>query len=72
MILAVDRSNFSNILRVTSDQSFHNKVKLMRDFDPVSPGGEVPDPYFGGSGGFQEVFDILDRSCEKLLDEFSN
>jgi len=28
---------------------------------------EVPDPYFGGMEGFQEVYDILNRSCSRLL-----
>jgi protein-tyrosine-phosphatase len=29
----------------------------------------VPDPYYGGSDGFQEVFDLLECSCSSLLDE---
>ena len=39
----------------------------MRDFDPMGKGLEVPDPYYGGEQGFQEVFDILDRSMDKFV-----
>ncbi len=38
----------------------------MRHYDPKGK-GEVPDPYYGGEQGFQEVFDILDRSIENFL-----
>ncbi len=48
----------------------------MRSFDPAKTGApraklDVPDPYFGAPGGFQEVFDMLSRACEGLIDELS-
>jgi len=39
---------------------------LMRAFDPNGE-GDVPDPYYGGEEGFQEVFEMLDRCVEGLL-----
>jgi protein-tyrosine phosphatase len=42
---------------------------LMRNFDPHGKGHEVPDPYYGGEAGFQEVFDILDRSMDVFIQE---
>ncbi len=66
-IIAMDRSNLQNIKRLDSDNNFADKLHLMRDFDPVENGGDVPDPYFGGERGFQEVFDILDRSIDHFL-----
>lgn len=65
-ILAMDRSNHNNILQLTDDQTQRNKVKLMREFD-TEEGEEVPDPYYGGEDGFQEVFDILDRSMDGFI-----
>lgn len=65
-ILAMDRSNFVNILRLPNAEKFKEKVQLMRDYDPFG-GGEVPDPYYGGDRGFQEVFEILDRSLDKFI-----
>lgn len=65
-ILAMDASNYKNILLVVDDESLHAKVRMMRDFDPEGS-GEVPDPYFGGEKGFQQVFDILDRTMDEFL-----
>jgi protein-tyrosine phosphatase len=66
-ILAMDRSNHTNILRLPNADRHKHKVKLMREFDPEGDHDEVPDPYYGGQRGFQEVFEILDRSTEQLL-----
>jgi protein-tyrosine phosphatase len=66
-ILAMDRSNYNNILRLQGGSAFADKVMLMRDFDPLEKGGEVPDPYYGGEQGFQNVFEILDRTMTSLL-----
>jgi protein-tyrosine phosphatase len=66
-ILAMDKSNHHNILRLLKDNSHTEKVMLMREFDTLDKGGEVPDPYYGGEKHFQEVFEILDRSTENFL-----
>jgi protein-tyrosine phosphatase len=66
-ILAMDKSNYNNILRLPGSNEFAHKVMLMRDFDPLEKGGEVPDPYHGGEQGFQNVFDILNRTMISFL-----
>jgi protein-tyrosine phosphatase len=66
LILAMDESNYRNILRLSSATAYQHKIKLMRDFDPQDT-GDVPDPYYGGEKDFQEVFDILNRSIENLI-----
>ena len=65
-ILAMDRSNLQNILKLRNSSQFSDKIKLMRDFDPDGK-GEVPDPYHGGEKNFQEVFDILNRAISGFL-----
>ena len=65
-ILAMDSSNYRNILRLENSKKFSDKVKMMRSFDPHGH-GDVPDPYYGGERNFQEVFDILNRSIENFL-----
>ncbi|HSG48448.1 MAG TPA: hypothetical protein VLA43_11585 [Longimicrobiales bacterium] len=42
---------------------------MLRHYDPDGTGDEVPDPYYGGSNGFEVVYDMVRRSCERLLDE---
>jgi protein-tyrosine phosphatase len=74
-IFAMDKSNLQNILRLANGKDVTHKIKLMREFDPVQKGAEVPDPYHGTEKDFQEVFDILDRSTtgfiECLKEEYS-
>ena len=44
-----------------------DRVRLFRDFDPVGTGGEVPDPYYGGDSGFEEVLSMVERTCAALV-----
>ena len=68
LILAADRENLGVLQSLAPDKDARGKVKLLRDFDPHG-GGDVPDPYYGGVNGFEEVLDIVERSCAALLDE---
>lgn len=68
-IFAMDKSNQHNILRLLEDEKHRKKVMLMREFDTVGKGHEVPDPYYGGEKSFQEVFEMLDRSTENFLQQ---
>jgi len=65
-IIAMDKDNLNNIKLV--DSGSHAQLKLMRDFDAINRSEDVPDPYFGGDQGFQNVFEILDRSTKALLE----
>ena len=67
-IFAMDRNNYHNILKLGNGNDLGQKLRLMREFDPESKGGEVPDPYHGGEEGFQEVYEILDRSTTRFLE----
>lgn len=69
LILAMDHENLLNIKRLDKKGSFDHKIKLMRDFDPNPEDGSVPDPYYGGMQGFENVFQIVKRSCEILLND---
>ncbi len=67
-VLAMDRANRDDLLRMARDGSDRAKVALLRSFDPTAPAdAEVPDPYYGGPRGFEEVFDICERACRGLL-----
>lgn len=69
LILAMDQENLVNIRTLDSKGEFTHKIGLLRDLDPEGTGEEVPDPYFGGMNGFQNVFDVVYRSCNHLLHE---
>lgn len=66
-ILAMDRSNHNNILRLENAKHHSHKIKLMRSFDLNPAGDEVPDPYYGDEAGFQNVFDILSHSIDSFI-----
>jgi protein-tyrosine phosphatase len=71
LILAMDRSNHADLLALARDGDAHERVRLLREYDPeaVAAGElEVPDPYYGGADGFDEVLELVTRACEGLLD----
>ena len=64
-ILAMDDSNFEDIQSLNRVE--HKNIYKLRDFDSIEMGSDVPDPYFGGEQGFQEVYDIINRATLHLL-----
>lgn len=68
LVLAMDHDNVEALRRIAPDDAAHAKVRLLREFDPASPAGAVvPDPYYGGPAGFEEVIDLTRSACEGLL-----
>jgi len=68
-VLAMDRSNRDDLLAMARTDRDRAKVRLLRSFDATAPrDAEVPDPYYGGPHGFEEVFDICERACRGLLE----
>jgi protein-tyrosine phosphatase len=67
LILAADRENLA-VLERRCPPALRHKLALMLDASPAGPGGEVPDPYYGGPGGFDHVLDLLEAACDGWLD----
>jgi protein-tyrosine phosphatase len=61
LVLAMDLDNLAAI------GGRSDRVALFRDFDPVEPGTEVPDPYYGGRDGFTEVLTMVERTSDALV-----
>ena len=67
LVLALDRSNLADLRRMAPPEQA-GKIRLLREFDPQAGAElEVPDPYFGNSRGFDEVLEMVERSCRGLL-----
>lgn len=66
-ILAMDRSNYDDLRTFDVPDAIRERVQLFRAFDPHPEDLNVPDPYYGGSRGFERVFDIVSRTCDVLL-----
>jgi protein-tyrosine phosphatase len=73
LLLAMDRQNARDLQALAPDPEGREKVRLLREFDPGTGGVrvngdlDVPDPYYGASGGFEEVLDLVQAACEGLL-----
>lgn len=68
-VLAMDGSNLENLERYRAGVGGDSALYLLREFDPEGgPGAEVPDPYYGGPMGFENVYNMVERSCRGLLD----
>lgn len=68
LILAMDRDNYADICSLDPMGKHKEKVHLMCSFCTRHPLREVPDPYYGGTEGFNQVIDLLMDACEGLLD----
>jgi len=66
-VIAMDRENLRSLQRMADATGGDAEVVLLRAYDPDPEGEEVPDPYYGGVRGFEDVYQILTRSCEGLL-----
>jgi protein-tyrosine phosphatase len=73
LILAMDKDNREDLLGMAPNAAAKAKVRLLREFDPHGgPNHPVPDPYYGGITGFEEVYQIIERSCRGLLASLKN
>ncbi|MBL8743414.1 MAG: low molecular weight phosphotyrosine protein phosphatase [Myxococcales bacterium] len=67
-LLAMDQDNLE-ILRERAPRAARAKLALLRSFDATAePGACVPDPYYGGPSGFDDVLDMCERACAGLLE----
>jgi protein-tyrosine phosphatase len=61
LVLAMDRANLRDVGGAGA------RTRLFRDFDPVDPGDDVPDPYYGGPAGFEEVLRMVERTSASIV-----
>jgi protein-tyrosine phosphatase len=72
LIIAMDRQNLAALRERAPDAQSAARLRLLREFDPsaVASGElDVPDPYYGGERGFEDVLDLLTAACRGLLAE---
>ena len=65
-VLAMDQENYHNLSAICP-LGAEGKLMLLMDFAPHLRTREVPDPYYGGAGGFERVFDMVEAASEGLL-----
>lgn len=67
LILVMDRENYSDVMALTRSPADVDKVRLMCEFCQHHADTEVPDPYYGGTDGFDYVIRLLLDACEGAL-----
>jgi protein-tyrosine phosphatase len=63
IIYAMDTSNFNHILNMARTEADQVKVKLILNELSPAENLSVPDPYYGGAQGFEQVYEMLDKAC---------
>ncbi len=71
LILAADRYNYRDLQAIAPTDEDEAKVRMLREFDPMATPDDldVPDPYYGGPSGFDDVIDLVLAACRGLLDD---
>ncbi len=70
LIYAMDSSNYNNILELASNELQKSKVKII--MNEVYPGKNIsiPDPYYGGDEGFENVFQMLNKATDMIIKKY--
>lgn len=67
LILAMDKENFDGAISIARGDVQRAKVKLFCNYCTEHEVSEVPDPYYGGDRGFEDVMDLIEDGCQGLL-----
>lgn len=71
LIVGMDDSNIDVLHDKAPDTDSEKKIRRMTDFCRTKVADHVPDPYYGGAQGFENVLDILEDACQGLLEEIA-
>jgi protein-tyrosine phosphatase len=71
LVVALDCGHERGLRALAPTAADRDKVRLLRSYDPEAAAGsgelDVPDPYYGGADGFEDVLDLVERACRGLL-----
>ncbi len=66
-VLAMDEENYHNLRRICPS-GYDERLSLFLDFAPSRNEREVPDPYYGGTEGFERVYEMVEEASRGLLE----
>ncbi len=67
-IYTMDASNHQDVLRLARNEQDRQKVEMILNTSHPGKNMSVPDPYFGGSNGFEHVYRMLDEACDIIAE----
>jgi protein-tyrosine phosphatase len=68
LLLAADQENLADLCRLDRSGAHREKLRLLVEYCLEREASHVPDPYYGGQHGFEEVADLVEDACQGLLD----
>lgn len=71
-IYVMDESNFRNVMQLARNDQDKLKVKFILDEVHPDMNNNVPDPYYGGNDGFENVYNMLDEACTVIAGKLNN
>jgi len=73
LILTMDNENLAamNVLAKDAGPDFKAVIKPILNYSKIANSLEVPDPYYGGENGFENVLDLLEDACSSLLEDLN-
>lgn len=66
LVLAMDQSNFDGLISM-APQHLHHKIEKIMGYSDLGITDDVPDPYYGGSHGFEQVVQLLENAMQGLM-----
>lgn len=69
LLLVADTENLADVRRLDPAGARHGKIRLLVEYCRSSRASHVPDPYYGGQRGFDEVVELVEDACTGLLEE---
>lgn len=69
VIYVMDNSNYKNVIELARSNEEATKVKLILNESHPNENLDVPDPYYGGAQGFENVYKMLDQACEIIANK---
>ena len=66
-IYVMDNSNYKDVMALAPNEEAKSKVKLILNELFPNENVDVPDPYYGGQDGFENVFDMLNEACDVIV-----
>lgn len=69
LILVMDQSNYQDVLRLATSDEDRHKVKFLLDYLYPNQQAKVPDPYYGSQQDFEDVYQLLDKATDALIQQ---
>ncbi len=67
LIYVMDAENYYNVIKLAQSEDHKQKVMMIMNMAFPNENRRVPDPYYGGPNGFDDVFDMLDVACNAII-----